>query len=388
MNLIAVLFLTCACRSLYISKTDMDFLLLPNTDNHITPFQIESTGKNEEKADYRLNITCNQQVIDKAERNSSKGDYCKAGLLTDNLDGINTILASLSIHTQDIEERKEFVIDYALYYIDEAGENQEFSFKQKLFVANQISVIKDNEIIQYQKGKPNNFELKILTIKQEYYKNAKDHEFVINFNDEKPVWVSYSFIANTLYFKGETPGNLDEEIEFSFTIYDKQTGLSSESVEIEFAKINHESSTGSSKLMILILFIIFSIVIIFIVVAIYYVAKKNKFEDRSLKRNNDELPTDGSVNVLSDSILNWNKQLVEKHKHKMVELTEGSDSQMDPDRAPAFSYNKFDESFDDVEDRSLKFKVSDKLSEIEHIEEEEKKEDDGNRSSFLDDFKF
>ena len=388
MNLIAVLFLTCACRSLYISKTDMDFLLLPNTDNHITPFQIESTGKNEEKADYRLNITCNQQVIDKAERNSSKGDYCKAGLLTDNLDGINTILASLTIHTQDIEERKEFVIDYALYYIDEAGENQEFSFKQKLFVANQISVIKDNEIIQYQKGKPNNFELKILTIKQEYYKNAKDHEFVINFNDEKPVWVSYSFIANTLYFKGETPGNLDEEIEFSFTIYDKQTGLSSESVEIEFAKINHESSTGSSKLMILILFIIFSIVIIFIVVAIYYVAKKNKFEDRSLKRNNDEMPTDGSVNVLSDSILNWNKQLVEKHKHKMVELTEGSDSQMDPDRAPAFSYNKFDESFDDVEDRSLKFKVSDKLSEIEHIEEEEKKEDDGNRSSFLDDFKF
>ena len=388
MNLIAVLFLTCACRSLYISKTDMDFLLLPNTDNHITPFQIESTGKNEEKADYRLNITCNQQVIDKAERNSSKGDYCKAGLLTDNLDGINTILASLSIHTQDIEERKEFVIDYALYYIDEAGENQEFSFKQKLFVANQISVIKDNEIIQYQKGKPNNFELKILTIKQEYYKNAKDHEFVINFNNEKPVWVSYSFIANTLYFKGETPGNLDEEIEFSFTIYDKQTGLSSESVEIEFAKINHESSTGSSKLMILILFIIFSIVIIFIVVAIYYVAKKNKFEDRSLRRNNDELPTDGSVNVLSDSILNWNKQLVEKHKHKMVELTEGSDSQMDPDRAPAFSYNKFDESFDDVEDRSLKFKVSDKLSEIEHIEEEEKKEDDGNRSSFLDDFKF
>ena len=388
MNLIAVLFLTCACRSLYISKTDMDFLLLPNTDNHITPFQIESTGKNEEKADYRLNITCNQQVIDKAERNSSKGDYCKAGLLTDNLDGINTILASLSIHTQDIEERKEFVIDYALYYIDEAGENQEFSFKQKLFVANQISVIKDNEIIQYQKGKPNNFELKILTIKQEYYKNPKDHEFVINFNDEKPVWVSYSFIANTLYFKGETPEDLDEEIEFSFTIYDKQTGLSSESVEIEFAKINHESSTGSSKLMILILFIIFSIVIIFIVVAIYYVAKKNKFEDRSLRRNNDELPTDGSVNVLSDSILNWNKQLVEKHKHKMVELTEGSDSQMDPDRAPAFSYNKFDESFDDVEDRSLKFKVSDKLSEIEHIEEEEKKEDDGNRSSFLDDFKF
>lgn len=374
--------------ALHLISENPKLLLLPKTDNHVNPFNIHTDNANETSADFQLQITCNDNVITQTTPSSLRGDFCKQVIYTDSIKSLNSLLSSLTLRLgESAEANSSFVINYKLLYSNEGEGKGDLGLVQTMEVADSIPVVRLNTAINYKKKSETAFSLKIAEVSGGYFLSSDKHAFTIILKEgEMPDWLNYSFEEGSLYFSGSTPNSLDKDLEFSLAISDKITGLSSEDIKVRFTSSNLNQS-GGNRVFILVGFVILSLVVIVVIVILYWIAKKNKLQKFGDKKVDME-ESQRDVNVLSDSILNWNKKLVEKHRSKGIDLevTEGSGSGQR--QAPAFSYNKFDESFDDEEDaNSAYFKVSDKLSHIDHVEEKMKKED-VDRSSFFDDISF
>ena len=374
--------------SLHLTSENQKGLLLPKTQNLLNPFNLATDNTSETETDFQLTITCNDNVKAQTTPTSIHGDFCKTVIYTDKIKNLNQLLASLKLTLNESADTSgDFVIKYKLLYSAHKDDVEDLAVTQTMTVASSVPVVRLNTVINYEKNSETAFNLKIAEISKGYFRSSSIHSFSIVLREGKmPDWVQYNFDESSLYFSGSTPGDLKEDFEFSFAISDKTTGLSSEDLLLGFSS-SSQTHGGSNKMLILTLFVVLSVVVIIIILVIYVLSKKGKLLKFGEKKENPD-ETQKDVNVLSDSILNWNKKLVEKHRSKGLEfeVTEGSGSGQK--QAPAFSYNKFDESFDDEEEgNSAYFKVSDKLSQIEHVEEQAKKED-VNRSSFFDDISF
>ena len=160
----------------------------------------------------------------------------------------------------------------------------------------------------------------------------------------------------------DIPISVTKKFSMTFTVSDNNLKFTAESFTVFFTSSDIESN-NSAKAAILVLFFVFCIFISFIVMLVFYISRK-KEEELKLKREMQKKSDNASqsTNLLSHSILNWNKRLMKKHRDKSLELSFG---EKNGKRKPHnYAPEGFDETFNDSHDnREIEFR--DNFSEIQ-----------------------
>ena len=378
-----------ALQAIRVVEPQTELLILPNVANSIEPFKLEAETESEKAMAYRLEVKCSENVAYSLEFNGTDPEYCSTESKTGTIESLNGILqgTNATILTGGAE-LKDLKISYNINYTENG--KSPLAFEQQLTVATEIPVHRVNKKIYYQPGSSTGFNLKVLEIQDNYYRNASSNDFTIVLSKNRfPDWLEFQFVGNDLYFSGRTPRDLDSSHSFSFTLQDKQTGLSSSEIEIEITS-SIEGQAMGGKTMVVVLFLIFTGVIGCILLIIFVASKKKRGETSNLKHSVNAYNQgyqDTTTNVLSDSILQWNKKLVERYKTKSIGFIPESTSNESPERSPGFAYENFDASFEISEERrSPNIKISDRLSEIKG-DSQKTNRSESNKSSFFDDIR-
>lgn len=385
-----ILILFQIATSLRVTNTNNKVLLLPKANNMLVPFVLEPETESEKIENYVLEIQCSESVKNNIEFTGTYEGFCVDGNRTDTIPNINAALqGTFAMITGDISKMKDLRIGYMIHY-SENGKNA-IAFEQDLSVAQDIPINKVNRMIFYQPHSSTTFDLKILDIQASYFRNALNNEFTIVISNNKfPDWLTFEFEKNELYFSGKTPANLEDEYSFDFSIQDKQTGLLSSLVNIQITS-SVEGQSPQGKVLVIVLFLIFSGVIACILLIIFITSKKKHTDAKNLQNSvnaQNKGLQDTTTHVLSDSILQWNKKLVERHRTKNFDFIETSAENESPGRSPGFAYEKFDDTFEMTdEEKGPDIKMSDKLSDI-RPDDDARHKDDGNKSSFFEDIRF
>ena len=388
--MLLIFLLTNTITSLSLANAQTGLLILPNTPNPIAPFTLNPETESEKSISYHLEIKCSDNVAKNILFSGPYADLCTDSSKIDTLENFNSNFKETFASLMDRDNKiKDLKISYTIHYTED--NKSPIVFEQELSIATEIPIHRVNKVIYYQPNSSTAFDLKILEIQDIYFNNAKHNEYTIVLNNNKfPDWLHYDFESNELYFAGKTPYDLEDSLSFSFSIMDRQTGLTSENIVIETKSSIEGESTGG-KTLVIVLFLIFTGVIASILIIIFISSKKKRKDASNLKNSvnaHNKHFQDNTTNVLSDSILQWNKKLVERHRTKTFNLADYDTGIDKPGRSPGFAYEKFDDSFEMTEnDKSGDIRISDKISEI-RIDEESKQMDEGNKSSFFDDIRF
>lgn len=388
------LMLATPIHSLVLSNEKSESLLLPNTINDITPFLLVGESEQENLLSYEMKFTCSKTTANILEFTSIESDLCKIDSFTGTIDEINKFFDNIKPKvTIKSSKVNELFIRYVLNYKADSKTKKPEEFVQYLKIAANIPITLVNTEIYYQNHSSTSFNLKVLEISPDYFVNTTaDNLKLVLRENILPDWASYSFKGNALYLTGETPSDIHSDMKFAFTIQDKLTGLSSDMVMVKLSN-SANSGNSSSKVFILSVLTISSLVMFTAILLILIKTKQTESKAnvaRSIKAHNLNLQTiQKPVNedVLSDSILQWNKKLILLHKERCDSNSMREDSDR-PSQSPAFAYEQFDNSFN-TEDENLSpnFRISDRLSDIEH-NHRRLTETDMNRSSFFEEGHF
>lgn len=366
-------------------------ILLPKILNTIVPFSLVPESENERNVAYTIEIRCSDNVKTHIEFSGIDPNICTHDNITDKIVNLNANLhGTYAAIKGDNVKTKDLKINYVIHYLE--NNTRTITFEQELVVAQEISIHRVNKAIYYQPNSVTAFDLKILEIQESYFRNAQTHEFTIVISNNKiPDWLQYRFENGELYFSGKTPNDLSSSYSFSFMIQDKQTDLFSPNVDIQIDS-SIECQSPGGKVLVVILFLIFTGVIACVLFIILVCSRKKTTNPAQLKLSinfQDRPLQDTTTNVLSDSILQWNKKLVDRHKTRTYNFIAADDEKNRPGRSPGFAYEKFDDTFEMTEeDKNPDIRMSDKLSDIRPDDDDHKNRDDENRSSFFDDLRF
>lgn len=381
-----LIFVVQSLLALKITNPQASILLLPESKRALAPFALQPESESEHVASYKLKIHCSESASDILLFGDAVGDICAKYEVSDTVNGINALLEKVEVTlAQDAKATDSASVLYTI--VNEQDETKTIAFQQALKVATEVPVLVVNEAIYFQPGSASAFNVKILSVEDEYLQAEPQPLFSIVITAGLlPDWLQYQFEKGELYFTGSTPADLGSNLSFSFAVQDKTTGLISHDMEISLAA-SLNGQVSSNKALVIVLFLIFTGIIACILLLIFMFSRKNAPNGVQLKQSmaahvaQQQENVDSSGNVLSDSILNWNKKLIEKHKERNFSTTDVDEEANAPDRSPGFAYECFDETFAlTEEDRPNDIKMSDRLSDIRH--------DDGNKSSFLDDLRF
>lgn len=392
MQLILFFIFLNAVSSLKLTNTISDALLLPNTDNKIEPFTLLAETNSEKEATYTLEVVCSQNTKTNIVFSGKNPNICTTDEFTGTVDEINAILVGTIARLKN-EDPKPTNLDIN-YSISTADQSKEMlSFEQDLIVSTFLPVQRVNRVIYYEPNSATTFNLKILEIPQSYYLNAGDHQFdIVMSNNRLPDWMSYNIVNNELYFTGTTPDNLEKTYSFIFMVQDKQTGLKSESINVDVSS-SMESQVSNDKAVIIVVFLIFTGIVACVLLIVLISSKKQTTNSavalqQTVNDNEKQRIDRTSTHVLSDSIINWNKKLIQRHKTKNYDFSETGDGNSSPMRVPGYAYEKFDDdSLEMSEENKSPIKMSDRLSEIQPDDDDGKK-NDSDKSSFLDEIRF
>lgn len=390
-----ILILIQTISALKVSELQSKILLLPKTSNSIAPFTLVPETDNERSSTFRLKVQCNENLQTLVEFSGSDSNFCTEDGVSGSAANLNTLLQGTfaTIINTDTKS-KDLAVQYTVYRTDD--DSQVISLPQQFTVVTEVPIRMVNKTIYYQPGSSTTFGLKIMNIQADYLRGAKTNEFtIVPIGGQFPNWMQYQFENGELYFSGRTPTDLNQMLSFTFTVQDRQTGLFSEDVEVQISG-SLDGQPPSGKALVIILFLIFTGIIACVLLIIFVFSKKAAPNGAQLKQSvaahiqqqQQQHNNDSTTNVLSDSILQWNKKMVEKHKNRMFSMTDVDEELNRPGRSPGFAYERFDDTFEVTEDdRNPDIRMSDKLSEI-HPDDDNKNRDDNNRSSFLDDLRF
>lgn len=378
-----------ALKSLKITNTNPNALILPQTDNAIAPFSLELEADADNTTKYDLQVKCADEVKTNLEFTRQHPEFCTKDSYTDTIANLNDMLQGTYVKlVHDNDKPTDLIIIYTIK--PETDAQEPLSFTQELLPATIIPINVVNKVIYYQPKSSTAFDLKVLEIQELYYHNAQTHELSIVLNNNGfPDWIEYKFQGSELYFRGRTPVDLERTFSFIFMIQDRQTGLFSESVGVDVSN-SLDKRMGGKKTLVIVLFLIFTGGIACILLIIL-VSLKKKQPTQNLQMDvtgpQNQFQNATTANVLSDSIVQWNKKLVERHKTKNYDFIETDDKTNSPYRSPGFAYEQFDDTFEiSDEEKNPDIKISDRLSEIRP--DDDKKKSNGNRSSFFDDIRF
>ena len=367
--------------------------LFPNKEIGLTPFTVRAETDRENELDFELQFICSKATNQALTFGSPDSDICTKESYTGTIAEINTYLQNIKVSvTSSSSAKGNTYIRYSINYKDGDHKDTRKKFEQHLKITTKIPTDVINDEIFYKHNSETSFSLKVVEINPAYSENVDNDQLSIVMKENTlPSWVKYSFKNNALYLEGETPSDLDNDINFTFMIQDKLTDLKSDEITVGIVN-SEEINNTSSRILVLSLFIILSLGMLSAILLVFIRGNKEdkkptmiaSVENQQMNAQNDQ--KDANNDVLSDSILQWNKKLINKHKEKSEnDLSFNSEKHS---KTPEFGYEQFDQSFGSGDDNvSPDFKISDRLSDIQPTEKENQ-ETEGNKSAFFEDEHF
>lgn len=260
---------------------------------------------------------------------------------------LNDFLANVSLQIKDQVSPENQTIDYKLSFKDGEKDIQIFSFTQNLLPISQIPIKVINYEIQVVKSNQE-FSQEVLEIDQNYLKSTSISNLdLVTQDDSLPVWILHDFQQNKVRLWGKFPSDFRDST-FEINLFDKKTRLFSKDVNITLKAL--DTSLEGSNYFLHFIFIGITVMIIFVVLVKLFI--------RSPKHPHKE-PTESQESVLTNSILQWNKKMVEKYRRQSTLNNEDNKFTQD------VSYQEFKE---DKQDMNIS---REHLSEICRKEEQE-----------------
>jgi hypothetical protein len=396
--------LAAACFSLSLIGSRDEVLLLPKQSNRITPFSIKQDDSSSQKK-LKLSIECS----DGSDRTfifaSGSPNICPKTDKTGTADELNSILQTIVVSSTDgsLDRAK---ITYKLIDAEEASQDVLTTFTQTFKQATSIPIrLLSPAIKASADSSSTELQYLVVSVDNEYFINAVSDSLSAKI-ENKPSWLDTVFRGPDLYITLKPAKNLSSDLSLTLRIVDKTTGLESEShiIKIEFLEsVKTATSKVDSQLYFLIFLGIFTLVIIIFIFVLYFANKriathenlKQSIDGQKRAANHNTQTTnqsfDGKSNVLSDSIVNWNKKLIARHQQKASMVLDVSKSREQESINVADRHNTY-QQFDDSDraEEHSRDQQADGFQDISEIHQDNtsvKSQDPHQRSSFLEDFK-
>lgn len=388
-NTLVFLVLLSPVKSLIVQDLRMYDLLLPNVDNLISPFVIKPQNDQENETEYEIRVKCSKFMKEYVEFNSEEGNVCTKETLVGSVNSINDFLSKASVKlSPKAQQGQDLSIDYTFLDTNYKNGKVPQSYVQTFEAPSLIPTTTVNTSIKYQSDSTAAFNLKILEIDALYYKKSNNSSISIAMNENVlPAWIKPTLTDNALYFSGEAPDSISDDFTFRFRLQDTLTGLSSDEVDIAVQNAA-QSEDPAVKAIVLMLLAVMSLMAVGFVTCILLKTQERGSNGLATKDERNihlqETKKNSNGNILSDSILEWNKKLVVKRKERADTCLEALDIEKEP-KTPNFYYDQFEHSFCFEEDPEIDdFGNADKLSDI-RPDKWAKTNSYMNRSSFLKD---
>lgn len=396
--------LASACFSLTLIGSREEVLLLPKQSNRITPFNIkQEEGASQKKL--KLSVECEGVSESTFVFANNSPNLCPQTTKTGTADELNTYLNSVIVSSTN-GSLDRVKINYKLVEADQSAQDGEPKFIQTFEEAKSIPVkLLSSAIKASADSSSAELQYFVISVDNEYFINTVDNSLYAKIED-KPDWLETVFRGPDLYITLKSTKDLSNDMSIDIVIADKTTGLESESqsVKVEFLdSIKKTNSKVDSQLYFLIFLGIFTLVIVIFIFVLYF-ANKRIATHENLKQSIDgqkraahhntqttNQSFDGKSNVLSDSIVNWNKKLIAKHQQKASMVLDVSKSREQESINVADRHNEY-QQFDDSDraEENSRDQQGDGFQDISEIHQDNtsvKSQDPHQRSSFLEDFK-
>jgi hypothetical protein len=398
-----MVFLVGTCLGITISNLREDVLILPRKSNQITAFQVMVGLGEDPTSQLSVSIECSANASKGLTFKNTDMLICPSSTKKGNAAQINLFLSGIRLSLDAALD--DLSIQYKITYYGQDIPEIKPLIIQNLKLATSIPVEIRGRVLDISKNNLGD-EVKFLvaSISKEYLVNSNQANLSLRFEDLLGK-SDYEFVGADLYLM--IPSRDLAEVppkDLNFTIFDKTTGLESDSISLRViskSPVKPAESKTNSEIYFLIFLGIFSVVIIAFIFIIYFTNKRaNNHENLKesidgQKRANQNTATtnqsfDGRTNVLSDSIINWNQKMIDGHKKKasvVLDMSDSKDYQSYKSADIKNNYQAFDESgrIDDSlsEHNSVVFQD---ISEIQQDNDSVKSHDVHQRSSFFEEF--
>lgn len=364
--------------------------LIPGSETRMTPFRLQSDMNDSVNSIYNLLIICSDSVQEGVGFLQNQSNFCQNGHFRGSILEINQFLETLKATIININS-KSLKISYKL--LNDQG-IEIFAIDQHMSVLDKIPISLFTNIAKFEsdESKSEN-KVAILAVDQDYLSSFDRNN--LSFLGKNLSNFVFSFQQNILYLKlsDNQHSLLPNTIEFN--IYDAVTKFSSDKISIRIIGAS-DIFLPISKKNLVFGAVIFAIVLTCLVIIIYCIRQKlksgaNARENINSKnlamRNNSSGISGESPQVLTHSIVTWNKKLIEMHKKKTT-LESQEDTNLiilNRDKMKEFDDSNRPEEF--ARDHSGKHRPFEDISEIntESMDLKEPASGCGN-SSFLEDF--
>ena len=363
--------------------------ILQEMDNDLNPYNIIIKDDSENFLDCNLSITCTTSVTENFIFKEDYKNFCSLENKKFKMGDLITYLNILTIKIQNSEKKiSGLYIFYSLKYTENDLEKN-IEIKQVLKKPLFIPLENNNNFIKYEKG--NSFQKNIITIDPLYLESSNISNFELNKYYLFPDWVNYSFNGSDLILSGDFPDEFTDNLSLIFYLIDEKTKLSSKMITIWITGPNlftrNEKSTELSVLLIVLFF-----VILIILGIISYLRNKKKKKEEALKNSiQGDQNRKNSIpqTVLTDSILNWNKKLMLKHKKSLKDINNNTIHTivLTEEESHIQNHFKFDSEHSFEINRSEhSLKMGQRFSVIHAPESDDEKK--SNKSGFIDENPF
>ena len=404
--ILIALALSDSCRGFTTTEKHDELLLLPNQSNRISPFVFRADQGENPSTKLSLRFECSPSLKASFQASSPNQNVCDKPTFEGTLEDVNTFLASLQAQFLPFNS-DDATLKYTWSSVNGNGSEVKDQMLQRFTVAKEIPIKMQTPIIHVASDSSNR-ELTnlVLTISDDYAFNAKNENLELRMAN-RPTWLSYSFKDFGLYMTLRSNQDLSDT-NLNFNIVDRVTGLESEITRLQITFVDSAKKGASktdSQLYFLIFLGLFTLVIIVFIFVLYFANKRiaghehlRQSIDGQKRANAPTITTnqsfDGKANVLSESIINWNKKLIARHQQKasmVLDVSEHKERESfnQKETTEGRNYQRFDDS-DRPEEHSRDPQAEGfhDISEIHQDSASVKSQENHQKSSFLEDFKF
>lgn len=392
-------------------------ILFPNMQNKLTPFTIRPTSGEDSSALYKLIAECSPSLTGGTDFTPSDSGFCSSKGTEGTVDKLNNLLSSIRLQP-NTTSLSDASINYSISPVNAATDGAQTTFSQKVGLTTSIPVaaLASRMIFKANDGASGQSPIKTLVaeVGSSYLLNGGSSGLTVTF-EQRPDWLDYSVESGKVYLVANPPFDPSNNRTVYYTVNDVARGLSSASLSAQLTRgvltDANPRSKEQTQLYFLILLGVFTLIIALFVIVLYAVNKRAMGHDRlkesiggQQKRagapDNLNHSYDGKSSVLSDSILQWNKRLVEMHKTKggnqMLNTSHTKDHES-LDKSKVMNYQRFDDS-DHAEEHSHDHSNGAGFEDISEIQQDVETDNDQNHlvireennqpkhSSFIDEF--
>ncbi len=357
-----------SAQNLKIENMSSYYYLLPFAKNTITPFDIILESDEDDKKEIKLMIECSEESRDLFMFQSETIDFCNQ-MFNQSIVDTQKFLKQLEVKIKPFKDQiSNLYLNYSLYYSNNKNSDEEetIDFKQNFTIPSEIPLTTLDMIIKHDTKMDKDFRNDVLQINDNYLKNSSMANLeVVKYDENFPDWIHFHFTNNTLQFWG-TIDSVTENKNVVFYIRDNLTKLNSKMLTIWITGNNLPGKNSKNMLLLILIMFLFVVVVL----GILLVLKRQKTNlkrsiDANMKRQEAySLPK----TVLSDSIINWNRKLVLKHRHSVNFSNDQIDTIVVEDKGSVQNkYMRFDDSTYLSQQQSNSkpdFEMKEKLSDI------------------------